>query len=98
MKTRGETQAMEEDHKDDPSVEVSQWLREVGRRRWLPSRVQDSECNAPTKPEVVRRDTPVLRRSLLLALALVLALHYVYADTTVEILSLRSILVFVFPG
>lgn len=89
---------MKEDQKEDPSVEVSQWLKEVGRRRWSSSRAEEGECNVPIKPEAVRRGTPVLRRSLLLAVLLVVALNYVYADTNVEILSLRSLLVFVFPG
>lgn len=95
---RGEPETVDEDQKVDPSVEVSQWLREVGRRRWPSTRPQDVECNVPTPPEAVRRDTPVLRRTLLLALLLVVALHYVYADTAVRILSLRSLVVFAVPG
>jgi hypothetical protein len=94
LKIKGEAEAMEEDRQVDPSVEVFQWLREVGRRRWPSTRKQDAEADVPTPPS---RDTPVLRRTLLLALLLILALHYIYADTTVEILSIRSLLVFVFP-
>ena len=52
----------------------------------------------PPQPARVRRDTSVLRRTLLLALLLVAALHYVYTDATLEILSIRSLLVFVFPS
>lgn len=93
---------MEEDQKVDPSVEVSQWLQEVGRRKWphpQPKEVQPPEV-APAAQIGSRApsDPPVLRRTLLLALLLVASLQYVYAFTTVEILSLPALLVFVFTG
>jgi hypothetical protein len=84
---------MEED-KPDPSVEVSQWLREVGARRWpRPQPVRDSEVVEPPRPS-----SPVLRRTLLLGLLLVACLQYVYASTTAEILSLPSLIVFIFTS
>lgn len=98
LNSKGAPGAMEEDQQVDPSVDVSQWLREVGRRRWPSGRTQDAGADVPPQPARVRRDTSVLRRTLLLALLLVAALHYVYTDATLEILSIRSLLVFVFPS
>jgi hypothetical protein len=98
LNIKGEPGAMEEDQQADPSEEVSQWLREVGRRRWSSSRTHDAETDVPPQPSPVRRDTPLLRRTLLLALLLVVGLHYVYTYTELEILSLHSLLVFVFPS
>lgn len=81
----------------DPSVEVSQWLREVGARRW-----RHAQPAAAPEPPVIeqrpRREPALLRRALLLGLLLVASLQYVYTSTTVEILSLPSLLVFVFAG
>jgi hypothetical protein len=88
---------MQEDQQIDPSVEVSQWLQEVGRRKWphsQPTEVQPA-------PQVAARPTggtSVLRGILLLALLLVVSLQYIYAFTAVEILSLPSLLVFVFTS
>ena len=87
----------EEAQKVDPSVEVSQWLQEVGRRKWprpQPTEVEPALEVGPRPP----KSTPVIRRTLLLALLLVVSLQYVYTFTTVEILSLPSLLVFVFTG
>lgn len=88
---------MDEDQKVDPSVEVSQWLQEVGRREWPHSQ----PAGVQPALEVAFRQTghtPALRRTLLLALLLVASLQYVYTFTTVEILSLPSLLVFVFTS
>ena len=82
------------DQEVDPSVEVSQWLKDVGRRRWAP-RVATVDPVAAPAPE---GSGGTLRRSLLLALLLVVSLQYLYAFTTVEILSLPSLLVFVLAG
>lgn len=92
---RGATQPMDEDQKADPSVDVSQWLKEVGRRRWPCPQARESAAVVASAPR--RTDRP-LRRTLLLALLLVASLQYLYASTTVEILSLPSLLVFVFTG
>ena len=85
---------MEEDQKVDPSVEVSQWLQEVGRRKWphtQPTEIQSALEVAPRPTS----NTPAIRRILLLALLLVASLQYVYAFTNVEILTLPSLVVFV---
>lgn len=87
---------MEEDQKVDPSVEVSRWLQEVGRRKWRYA--QPAEAHAPEVAPRRTGHTPSFRRALLLALLLVVSLQYVYASTTVEILSLPSLLVFVFAS
>jgi hypothetical protein len=88
---------MQEDQKVDPSVDVSQWLQEVGRRKWphsQPTEVQPA-LEVAARPT---SSTSVLRRALLLALLLVVSLQYIYAFTAVEILSLPSLLVFVFTS
>lgn len=83
----------------DPSVEVARWLREVGRRRWSRARTSTEPCAVTERGARPRERTePSVRRALLLGLLAVLLLHYVYADTAVEILSLPSLLVFVFAG
>lgn len=87
---------MHEDQKVDPSVEVSQWLQEVGRRKW--PHPQPTELQPALQAARPTSSTSVLRRTLLLALLLVVSLQYVYAFTTVEILSLPALLVFVFTG
>jgi hypothetical protein len=85
------------DQEADPSVEVSRWLQDVGRRKWNRSqRVGPDESVVAQAPRT--SSTPLVRRTLLLALLLVASLQYVYAFTTVEILSLPSLLVFVFTG
>jgi hypothetical protein len=73
----------------DPSEEVSQWLQEVGRRKW------PGTCAAAIAACQPATSASPPRLALLLALFLVAALQYLYADTSVEILSLRSLLVFV---
>ncbi len=88
---------MEEDQKVDPSVEVSQWLQEVGRRKWPHSQPADVQPAPEVAPHQTSH-TPAFRRTLLLALLLVASLQYVYTFTTVEILSLPSLLVFVFTS
>lgn len=82
------------DQEVDPSVEVSQWLKDVGRRRWAPRVAAVDPVAVPT----LEKSGGTLRRSLLLALLLVVSLQYLYAFTTVEILSLPSLLVFVLAG
>lgn len=86
-----------DDSKVDPSEEVSQWLREVGRRRWPRSARPGIGAEVPTPPRKADGG-PVLRRTLLLILLLIVSLHYIYADTTLKILSLPELLVFVFTG
>jgi hypothetical protein len=86
---------MDEADKVDPSVEVSRWLKEVGRRRSPSARPADQQ---PTPQVAARPRSGTLRRTLLLALLLVVSLQYLYASTTVEILSLPSIVVFIFAG
>ena len=82
----------------DPSEDVAQWLKEVGQRKWPSPQPSSADCNAPPPTESPSKGAPIVRRTLLLALLLVLSLHYVYANTTLEILSLPSLLVFVFTG
>ena len=85
------------DQEVDPSVEVSQWLQDVGRRKWSCSE-QVSKEELVLAPTAKQGRASVVRRTLLLALLLVASLQYVYTLTTVEILSLPSLLVFVFTG
>lgn len=82
----------------DPSEDVVQWLKEVGQRKWPIPQPSSAGCNAPSRAESPSKAAPVVRRTLLLALLLVVSLQYVYANTTLEILSLPSLLVFVFTG
>lgn len=82
----------------DPSEDVVQWLKEVGQRKWPGRQPSSAECNAPPPTESPSEHAPIVRRTLLLLLLLVLSLHYVYAYTTLEILSLPSLLVFAFTG
>lgn len=84
----------------DPSEDVAQWLKEVGQRKWPSPQPSSAECNAPPRMEgeSASKGAPVVRRTLLLALLLVASLQYVYTNTTLEILSLPALLVFVFTG
>ena len=86
---------MEEDQKVDPSVEIAQWLQEVGRRKWPHSQPAEVQPALEAVPRPTS-NTPAIRRTLLLALLLLASLQYLYTSTTLEILSLPSLVVFVF--
>lgn len=82
----------------DPSEDVARWLKEVGQRKWPSAQPLSAECNVPPGTSRTSKGAPVLRRTLLLTLLLIASLQYVYASTTLEILSLPALLVFVFAG
>ena len=78
---------------EDVSVELARWLQETGRRRYKP-RVPVADARpCPQTPGA----SPLRATVLLLAGAAAVA-QYCYADTMLGILSIRSVLVFVFTG
>ena len=85
----------------DPSEEVARWLLESGRRRST-CRKSNADPAAstvvlpvlPAVQAVVRR-VPRWQRLSLIAVLMLAYLQYFYADTFLEILTLRSVIVFV---
>jgi hypothetical protein len=80
--------------------ELARWLQEAGRRKWPRSPVDrevvqtcvSSPADAPLAPQATGYGTALLG---LLALAY---LEYFYADALLQIVTLRSLIVFVLPG
>jgi len=79
---------------EDHSVALAQWLQEVGRRR---ARYRRRATYLAPRPGP-RREACHLRSALLLLAASAAVAQYCYADTMLGILSIRSVLVFVFTG
>lgn len=79
---------------EDASVDLVQWLQEAGRRRWRPRR----DGIAPTPPGARRFDPSLLRSAGLLLAGAGAVLQYCYTDTMLQILLIRSVIVFVFSG
>ena len=78
---------------EDVSVELARWLQEAGRRR------HKRRIELPVAPSRPKAPVASAWRSAVLLLAGAAAVaQYCYADTMLGILSVRSVLVFVFTG
>ena len=90
---------------DTTGRQLARWLQEAGRRRTVRRAEACGPRETTSRPSVsVGGGDPGLRRPrfhrelLLLALAAVAFLPYLFADVQVRIYSLRSLIVFIFPG
>lgn len=80
---------------EDPSVELARWLQEAARRRPPP---RPAEAPIAEAHRSAGSESSWPRHFLLLAAGAAAVIQYCYADTMLQILLLRSVIVFVFTG
>lgn len=86
---------------DDTSVELTRWLQEAGRRRYRAG--PRTACEIYVVPQRAERpgirfDRIFFKNAVLLVSGAAAAIQYAYADTMLQILSLHSVIVFLFTG